>query len=633
MRKRGEERAMTRPIPRTRRFVRAFCKDTSGIILPYAALLLTVFIGVSALAIDTGRQMSLQTQMQAAADALAIAGARELNQRSGAEARANQAIANLVSNGLTGFGSSSPIASATTTFYKSLPAASVGFTGAAAAGDAEARYVAVTVAPRSVASMFPIFSGNVSAGAQSIAGHTAETACNIAPLFICNPYEQSGDTDQLATQHLNEALDPNNPSFNIATLRKLIRFNTSSVSPGHFGLLGAPDGCTGASCLKQWMASDTKQSLGNACYTTAGVRLAPGNAPIIQQLQDRFDIYNGNGPSTLYSPSINVRKGYVAGAGGDWCNANKGDYLGVQALPANAARTVSLKPMPGISATTTTTTTTTNNNGKGKGSTTTIVATTTLSIPSGTAGIEAGMSIASGGALGNGTLGISAGTTVLNVVDSTTITISNPPSVNTVQTASLDFLWLTADLPLDTAWTGLCSGGTCVQGNGQWDCGSYWSINHAGKVYGGNGVCGTPSATTASRYDVYNYENSQAGFTSTSSPISDFSGYPPPPPTPANGETGAPKCAINSGFTPTFDATFDPRIMYTAIINCGAQTALGNISGGNSSASGTPAAGFAKVFLTQPYNSDVLGNQYGEMTGLVGLTDGVVVLNQVQLYR
>ncbi len=619
---------MTRPIPRTRRFVRAFCKDTSGIILPYAALLLTVFIGVSALAIDTGRQMSLQTQMQAAADALAIAGARELNQRSGAEARANQAIANLVSNGLTGFGSSSPIASATTTFYKSLPAASTGFTGAAAAGDAEARYVAVTVAPRSVASMFPIFSGNVSAGAQAIAGHTAETACNIAPLFICNPYEQSGDTDQLATQHLNEALDPNNPSFNIATLRKLIRFNTSSTSPGHFGLLGAPDGCTGASCLKQWMASDTKQSLGNACYTTAGVRLAPGNAPIIQQLQDRFDIYNGNGPSTLYSPSINVRKGYMADAGGDWCNATAGDYLGAQT--ANATRTVSLAPVPGKSVTTTTTTTTTNNNGKGKGSTTTILATTTLSIPSGTAGIEAGMLIVPGP--GNA-LGIPADTTVSNVVDSTTITISNAPSVNTVQTASLDFLWRTGDLPLDTAWTGLCSGGTCVQGNGQWDCGGYWATNHAGKVYGGNGVCGTPSATTASRYDVYNYENSQASFTSTSSPISDWSGFPRNVVDAAKAETGTPKCAIKNGFTPTFDATFDPRIMYTAVINCAAQTALGNISGGNSSASGTPAAGFAKVFLTQPYNSDNLGNQYGEMTSLVGLTDGVVVLNQVQLYR
>jgi len=622
---------MIRPIERTCRFVRAVWNDTSGIILPYAALMLVAFIGVSALAIDTGRQMSLQTQMQAAADALAIAGARELNQRTGAEARATQAIAALVSNGLTGFGSTSSIASATTTFYKSLPAASTGFTGTAATGDADARYVAVTVAPKSVASMFPIFSSNVSAGAQAIAGHTAETACNIAPIFICNPYERSGDTDQLATQHLNEALDPTNSNFNIATLRKLIRFDTSNTSPGHFGLLGAPDGCTGAACLKRWTASDTRQSLSNACFSTAGVKLAPGNAPILVQLQDRFDIYNGNGPSALYSPSINVRKGYVAGGGGNWCNAQAGDYLRAQMLPANAARTVLLAPVTGKSATTTTTTTTTNNNGKGKGSTTTTVATTTLSIPSGTAGIEVGMSIASGGALGNGTLGISAGTTVSSVVDSTTITISNAPSIRTVQTASLDFLWLTADLPLDTAWTGLCSGGTCVQGNGQWDCGSYWAINHAGKVYGGNGVCGTPSTTTASRYDVYKYENSTASFSSTSSPISDYSGYPRG--TQANGETGSPKCAIAGGFTPTYDATFDPRIMYAAIINCAAQTALGNISGGNSSTSGTPAAGFAKVFLTQPYNSDLQGNQYGEMTGLVGLTDGVVVLNQVQLYR
>jgi len=91
-------------------------------------------------------------------------------------------------------------------------------------------------------------------------------------------------------------------------------------------------------------------------------------------------------------------------------------------------------------------------------------------------------------------------------------------------------------------------------------------------------------------------------------------------------------CAIKSGFTPTFDSTYDPRIVHVAVINCLAQTALGNIGGGNSGPP-TPVAGFAKYFLTQPYNSDNQNYLYGEMTGLVNSLDSVRIFNQVQLYR
>src|SRR5437899_10426056 len=140
---------MTGPIMRMCRFVTAFCKDISGVILPYAALLLTVMVGLSALAIDAGRQVSLQTQMQAVADALALAGARELNQQAGAQGRATNAINNLVSNGLTGLGYSGSI-SHSVAFYSALPAAASGFAGTTASGDVTTKYVAVTVSPVSI---------------------------------------------------------------------------------------------------------------------------------------------------------------------------------------------------------------------------------------------------------------------------------------------------------------------------------------------------------------------------------------------------------------------------------------------------------------------------------------------------
>jgi len=85
---------MRRFVGRVPQFVTAFWHDTSGLMLPYVTTILAALAGFSMLAIDGSRYMSLQTQMQAAADALALAGARELNQQSGAQSRAISAMAN-----------------------------------------------------------------------------------------------------------------------------------------------------------------------------------------------------------------------------------------------------------------------------------------------------------------------------------------------------------------------------------------------------------------------------------------------------------------------------------------------------------------------------------------------------------
>ncbi len=85
-----------------------FCADLRGIMLPYVALILPAVLGFSLLAVDAARYSSLQTQMQAAADALALAGARELDKETGAQARAISAMANTSfgnTNTLFGMGS------------------------------------------------------------------------------------------------------------------------------------------------------------------------------------------------------------------------------------------------------------------------------------------------------------------------------------------------------------------------------------------------------------------------------------------------------------------------------------------------------------------------------------------------
>ena len=74
------------------RLARDLWHDASGVILPYVTLMLVVIVGLSLLALDGARYMSLQTQMQAAADAMALAGAAELNGKSGARARATKCL-------------------------------------------------------------------------------------------------------------------------------------------------------------------------------------------------------------------------------------------------------------------------------------------------------------------------------------------------------------------------------------------------------------------------------------------------------------------------------------------------------------------------------------------------------------
>src|SRR6478735_11382507 len=99
-----------RALDRYGRRASAFWRDTDGLMAPYVAVMLPVLVGFALLALDTSRRMSLQTQMQAAADSLALAGARELNKQAGAESRAISAMVNAhaaakSSNTLFGVGS------------------------------------------------------------------------------------------------------------------------------------------------------------------------------------------------------------------------------------------------------------------------------------------------------------------------------------------------------------------------------------------------------------------------------------------------------------------------------------------------------------------------------------------------
>src|SRR5438874_13624850 len=80
------------------RTIRGAYRDRGGTVAVYVTILLPFLIGGALLTVDAGRLYSLHTFMQAGADALALAGAAELDGQSDAITRADNAIANLVAN-------------------------------------------------------------------------------------------------------------------------------------------------------------------------------------------------------------------------------------------------------------------------------------------------------------------------------------------------------------------------------------------------------------------------------------------------------------------------------------------------------------------------------------------------------
>jgi len=160
------------PMNQISTFAKALWQDTSGVILPYTTLLIVVIVGVSVLALDGARVMSLQTQLQNGADALALAGAAELDRLPDSITRATNAINNLVVNRtLFGTGNSENVAVSKIEFLVELPRDdSAPISPEQVTIDpTRARYVQVTVQPVTVSAILQA-SLTATAGAQAVAG-------------------------------------------------------------------------------------------------------------------------------------------------------------------------------------------------------------------------------------------------------------------------------------------------------------------------------------------------------------------------------------------------------------------------------------------------------------------------------
>ena len=303
-----------------------FFSDRRGAVAVWAALLAPVLIGGVALAVDVGRLYNLDADLQSAADAMARAGAAELDGSADAILRATAAVDNLVRNDQRFADKSGAVGVQRVIFLSGLPADDSQAVGADAetTDPAEARYIQIAVKPERVTTMFPAQAlsalARINLQAESTGGRTARV-CNAAPLFICDPYEDTGTS-------LAEALNDRTIRGRLVQLRG--KGGSAKYGPGNFGFLQPPGG-GGAKALSEMFA----QAHPAACFDQRGVELRPGQISSVSQgLNVRFDMYDGsfskmkNDPE--YAPAANVTKGYTGGA----CNASpNGQAMG---LPRDA---------------------------------------------------------------------------------------------------------------------------------------------------------------------------------------------------------------------------------------------------------------------------------------------------------
>jgi hypothetical protein len=285
-------------LPTTKRIARnarLFWNDTRGVILPYVTIMLVAVVGVAVLALDGARFMSLQTQLQNGADALALAGAAELDRLPDSEMRAINAINHLLTNStLFGSGSDRDVQVAGISFYSRLPPsdASPITTGSLASSPTNARFVSVTVQPVTLRTIFPaaLFGGSnaVTTGASAVAGFD-QVVCQVTPLYVCNPYEMPGTAYEQASEALQSAAaDP-------AALHRLIRLREypggdAQYVAGDYGFLVSPTIGSSVSAV----INATAMARPPACFVQNGVNLRPGFLVSAREAFNvRFDIYGG----------------------------------------------------------------------------------------------------------------------------------------------------------------------------------------------------------------------------------------------------------------------------------------------------------------------------------------------------
>lgn len=297
--------------------------SVSGGVAVWTALSTPFVVGGAALSVDAARIYNVDAELQAAADALAKAGAAELDQRGDSIARSSRAVQRLLSLDQKFADGNSAVEVDTITYYSAVPARDYQDMESSDRTNtpSQARYVEVKVKPKTVRTLFPpkLVRGltNVTLSSKSVAGMD-RVVCGAAPVFICNPVEGRTDTDIYKEMDKSEFR------------RTQVKFKTPNnvndmFGRGNFGWLDPYGGNSGASVLADAIAIDIPDTCMSA---DDGVVMRTGNIASMRfGLNTRFDIYEGkfkrmsNDPR--YAPAQNVIKGWANGGKGKGKGKNK----------------------------------------------------------------------------------------------------------------------------------------------------------------------------------------------------------------------------------------------------------------------------------------------------------------------
>lgn len=288
--------------------IKRFWDDQRGYVIALTLIAMPLLLGFSLLVIDVGRGNNLHTDLQNAVDALALAGARELDGSSNSIIRAEVAMSNLVKNQAR-FSNGGPVLIEADEvewyFLTEIPASDdtaidVDWIGAYQTTEGtDAIYVMVVSHERPMTALFPLPVGltkdTVDFGASAVATYDV-AACDVTPIFICNPYEGDGlSFEEAFSQGLTYGKE-----------FRLLKTD-ATPGPGNFGLLDTEIP------LREAFAKGTA----GTCYSRTSITTKPGVTlgHVNVGLNVRFDIYAGPlsqmaiKEDPAYRPAVNVRKG------------------------------------------------------------------------------------------------------------------------------------------------------------------------------------------------------------------------------------------------------------------------------------------------------------------------------------
>jgi Flp pilus assembly protein TadG len=343
--------------PGTKDLKPSLAADESGMALVYVTIMLPVIIGFACLAIDVARFQILNSSLQHGADSLALAGAAELDGRTDAIARSDDAIKQFVTNNKALFTSSTATldwSTVTTCYLSSLPADDATPINTADCLDKAlptssqtARFVRVKVDPKNYKTIFPVniigqVASTAKTSAEAVAGFQA-AVCNFTPVFMCNPYEPTtGVTTSFNDYGLIAAAgDPEKRKAAIK-LVEVASSGTVTAVPGNFGYLDPVSG-KGKKGLEVEIAS----IIPDGCYIIDNLSTTKpgGMTSLLNAFNTRFDNYKGTLSKKDYPPAMNVRKGYSGSGCAATANTDTTKYMG---MPVDSCFATSTCPKSNI---------------------------------------------------------------------------------------------------------------------------------------------------------------------------------------------------------------------------------------------------------------------------------------------